>query len=1009
MWDIADEPDLTASSELLQPTETSPSEDAVAPTAGPTVWDYDAEVRARHTEIGTNVAWYAAAGPKDALIFVNQIKAATPFVPHNGSSADLVFDDNGYVAAKPEDVRVKAEVLRRSPELAGREPFTGEFRLYGRGEGRISMGDGYEANLVARTDTADLPTETIGGEVYWYVDLTYHGEEDSRGRSQSARLFVIDTAEGDHVRDLALVHHDHLDVHRSGQVFAPEFLADMDRYETLRFMDWMYANNLDLAADDSALDPEARYVGVDHFTYNNIAGGSSLKFPSSAPLEHIVALSNAVQADAWINLPADITDARARDMAAYVRDNLDDGLEIYWEYGNEIWNGAWGFDSFFYAQHMAQATFPGFDGAGTYAAVEWTAYRAPQLYEIVAEVFEAADRAARYVAPGWAHAPPVESAGGPDWQSYNYTLFEGREAQRMPDAPPRLGEIATDYAVGMYHSGVPKNAPDDLGYQLLRDYATPEAQAEALARWMLFGSNPETFHDISTAALAAPETVAWREGLNIAVSRLVRADVEAGLNPLTELDTVIRLDGAALQYRGVHAAEWTTVLRFDAAPDKTLAAMIHDVELIGESFRRDGTTNVGIKGALLSNADYRLDRHVAFVEDLGLNFVAYEGGSHLYQPRGAEMAAMFEAYEKTGWSAVVQNAWFDALERASVDLFMNYMSHDRTVGGDDYWGAQDYVGQPLSETAKGAHLLGTIAAGHAPEPEGFDPVAASGAPVLDPGLVWSVPDNWHLAADGTLTETAASNDPVTGRMLRPDSGLDSQTLRFDIGVTDDNPGRLRVVVLADGQSNVTLADWEEKITDGQHVEIALDTIPESYRDIEIIMRRTWNKNGDLTISGLALEGAETVPETERYGLLPGADMPVDSTDWAHGGNWVFDGAGGATETARSGDPMQSEFALDGLARSGLTLEMDVAAGVDSPGRLRVVVQAFGDGVTEVANFDASVMDGDRIALDLGTLPAEHDKLRIIIRRAGWQQGALTVSDLALVPPAPTRSAQTEMS
>ena len=118
--------------------------------------------------------------------------------------------------------------------------------------------------------------------------------------------------------------------------------------------------------------------------------------------------------------------------------------------------------------------------------------------------------------------------------------------------------------------------------------------------------------------------------------------------------------------------------------------------------------------------------------------------------------------------------------------------------------------------------------------------------------------------------------------------------------------------------------------------------------------------------------------------------------------------GALTETGATGDPIAAEVALGAARGSAQMLSFDLAAEADSPGRLRVVVQAFGNGVTEVANFDASVADGDRIALDLGTLPAEHDKLRLVIRRAGWQQGALTVSDLALVPPAPTRSAQTEM-
>lgn len=54
---------------------------------------------------------------------------------------------------------------------------------------------------------------------------------------------------------------------------------------------------------------------------------------------NIVALSNYTEADAWINIPVKATDDYVRNLARYLKANLNPTLNVHVEYSNELWNG----------------------------------------------------------------------------------------------------------------------------------------------------------------------------------------------------------------------------------------------------------------------------------------------------------------------------------------------------------------------------------------------------------------------------------------------------------------------------------------------------------------------------------------------------------------------------------------------------------------------------------------------------------------------------------------------
>ncbi|NBC11673.1 MAG: hypothetical protein GVY24_08105, partial [Planctomycetes bacterium] len=833
------------------------------------VWGFDAQPKSRHTELATNVAWFNAGGRNDVIPFINRMKGARPFVPLNGSGS-YSFDANGYPDSADPSWRFVSEILRHSPQLDGISPYTGNFRVYGRGEGEIALGPAGSSVI----DVSTFPTEDIDGTTYWYVDFVYNSD------SNQIQKFTIENLGSTPIYELALVHHDHLDNFRNGETFTPEFLADMQDYPALRFMDWVFANGLDLDENDDSPTPLKRYVPTSYFTYNTNAGGSSFNFPCSCPIEHMVALCNAISADIWLNLPADIPDSQVTAWADYVRDNLNGGLEAYWEYGNEVWNGASGFKSYFYAAHKGEEVF-GISNPNN-AALEYTAYRGPQTMQLVKDSWSGSGRDPKIVVPGWAFASPMDPTyGGVLYESYNYRIMKGEEAQKLPSPPPTYEEIGTEYAIGMYMGAVKRedNSDTTYGQWILDHYATPETQAEAHARWMLFGVDDSRFHDITTDNLSAPKSITWQEGLNIAVGKLVRADKVAGVDPVFNLDTLIRIDGQSLQYKGQEATSWTTVATFDVTPTKTLAQMIHDVEIIGESYVLFATTHNGISSMIMNNGRERLDEHVAWVEHLGMSFVAYEGGPHIYSPSSSEQAAMMAAFQSTGWSSVVLNAWLDYCATASVDRFFLYMSHNRLANTlEDWWGMLDYVGEPRVDSPQATLVYDTIALGTTPHASSYDPVAALGAPVMDPGLQWTAGDNWTIVSETEVVETEAQNDAISGKLLNPLTNLNSQVFSFDVAATDPQVGRLRVVIDHPGDPSVELTNVELQIADGDNVTVPLAPLDPDYRDIEIVMRRIYNKNGDLTLSNISLAPSTTqTADTATVNALPRDRAMFDGT------------------------------------------------------------------------------------------------------------------------------------
>jgi len=959
---------------------------------------------ARDVDIGMNVTWYGGQDRVDAAPFINQVKGATGWLVPGQPDARPDFDADGYVTALPDGKPVISAILNRDPMLSGIEPYSGTFRLYGQGDGTIYLSQSSHGDLANGVATASLATEVIGGESYWYKDFDYDPGDRDRVILKIAAMNAAD-----HIRDIALVHESHLAAHRAGEIFNPDMVADLAPYETLRFLNWMKANQYEKAADGAALDPEQRYLTPDHYNYNTRYGdGGQYErenyFISSAPFEHIIALANATDSDPWVNLPVDIPDARVAWMADYAAANLEDGLEIVWEYGNELWSTARGFQGSQYAQYMAEKTFGIEDWSGV---VEWDAYRGPQIFDIIEQRSpEAADKS-RYVATVWGfHTPTKDGVDLP--YAYAQKYFQAVEAQKMADAPSRPQDIITDYSHGLYFGGTftEGRRDDAVSEYIIEAYGDDTARAEALTRWLLFGADPAHRVDLDTGDLGNPvRDIAYRPGLAISVLDLVLADMEAGLDPLRELETVLQLQGDTLLYRGVNAAAWTPVLTFQTDPDKTLAEMIHDVEIVGYGTKLGGEWRTGLYSGLAQQAELTLAGHKAFVEQLGLTWSGYEGGPHLYQPPTGGQG-MFQAFGNDGWANLVQDVWFDMLDAYGVDEYVHFMAYSRFVDGND-WGAQRYIGQDLSEAPKAAYLVDTIEFTDAATP----PATTAPPPDSDQGLAPAVPfdvPRWHTpATDWAAAGPDAWSSSGTGKVLLETAATLTagqsysleMTLAAAAGATVPAGLTVSVFALGGGAGAQQIAEQSVTVADGRLV-IDLDALPGDRDQLRVVLNRTDAASGELTVSGLSLRDTVAAPGPTDPVPAP-VPQPAPAQQPLHvGGSDMPRGwqqtAGGGVSTTPSWDKMILE--TDRVLTGGDAYRLDFDLGAIDPaaalGSLRVTVFAAGGGTELLSRQTLDLSQVGPVSLDLGLLPPGREMFRISLQRLDGT-GEVALSNLGI--------------
>ncbi|MBF0338169.1 MAG: hypothetical protein HQL05_10080 [Nitrospirae bacterium] len=111
-------------------------------------------------------------------------------------------------------------------------------------------------------------------------------------------------------------------------VFHPEFLRRLKKYRAIRYMNWMAITNSPLQHWSERADIKQQTYADANFTPGQQGKG--------IPYEFIVALSNILNTDTWLNIPAKSTDDYNTQFATFMKSNLAPNLKLYIEYTNEV-------------------------------------------------------------------------------------------------------------------------------------------------------------------------------------------------------------------------------------------------------------------------------------------------------------------------------------------------------------------------------------------------------------------------------------------------------------------------------------------------------------------------------------------------------------------------------------------------------------------------------------------------------------------------------------------------
>ncbi|MGY6548586.1 MAG: hypothetical protein ACXIU7_06225 [Roseinatronobacter sp.] len=369
----------------------------------------------------------------------------------------------------------------------------------------------------------DLP-EDAGGVAGRYR-LTYEGRGRLRidGRATSARrrapgeiwfnftpgsfgvqLTIRQTDPEDPIRNIRVVHEDHIEADARGELINPDWRARMDGLAVLRFMGWHDSNYATWS------DWDRRPVPDDYsWTLRGV------------PLEILIRVANDMGVDPWFNIPHLADDTYITGMAEMIRDQLDPGLTAWIEFSNETWN--W---SFLAANAAADAAEARWGDRGLWQ--EWNAMRAAQMVQIFNRVFgDEAYRLKRVLGTqkGWLGLEQQLEA--PRWQAED------------PDnpAPPSLFDV---YAITAYFGGIlgsPERAP------MLRAWLA-EARQEATRLGMAQGLQDEALADFV------------RDTAHRLVEPLMTEEIMDGRHSGDRTDTILQIFTHYLPYHMAVAERW---------------------------------------------------------------------------------------------------------------------------------------------------------------------------------------------------------------------------------------------------------------------------------------------------------------------------------------------------------------------------------------------------------------------------------------------------------------------
>lgn len=196
------------------------------------------------------------------------------------------------------------------------------------------------------------------------------------------------------------------------QRFHPLFLKELQNYRTLRFMQFMGTVSDQLNAANLNQTQQTRYWSQ-RTTINHALWTKS----GPPPHELMFELSNAVSADAWVNVNFWANDEYVRNLAMTALNSLAPNLKVYVEWSNEVWNGAYPYGVYgarieqWAQKRWPNATFPdGTPASGFTKRMNYVGMRSDQVCRIWKSVWGTQANRVQCVMPGGPFDYPAAEA-----------------------------------------------------------------------------------------------------------------------------------------------------------------------------------------------------------------------------------------------------------------------------------------------------------------------------------------------------------------------------------------------------------------------------------------------------------------------------------------------------------------------------------------------------------------------------------------------------------------------
>lgn len=322
--------------------------------------------------------------------FLDLFKTSRAWIPQapgvwdTGERAKLDLDANGWVRSLPAasatsaTYRSVATLLLNGADLNTSRP-GGEYVVRYDGEGTITYAAGARKVVAKSQPGRDVvqvdPTNSSGLQ----INLTATDPNGTGNYLRNLRVVAPGVVCDDAPLQMCLADNDPAcqraacrsteSAVLAGRLFHPQFLRSQVRYKALRFMAPMSANVID-----------SRQPQITDWSQRNTLGSARWNGQAGAPPEVVLALSNQLQADPWVNMPHRASDDYIRQYARQARAQLAPDRKVYVEYGNEVWNTA--FSAGGWVQQQGEASWPGSPDSGYTKRINWYGVRTAQTCDL---------------------------------------------------------------------------------------------------------------------------------------------------------------------------------------------------------------------------------------------------------------------------------------------------------------------------------------------------------------------------------------------------------------------------------------------------------------------------------------------------------------------------------------------------------------------------------------------------------------------------------------------------